>query len=523
MSKCTWLIFITSLIFFFPGGNSLAADWGDLLKNVPDKYRDDVARNLELAAGEWNDSELADALSHYPAGSEKFRAICFIIAQLDKHLYVDYVNVDDPLNPFSPDGEDIDWAREYIYDYGTITSEMIIDDVEWAFYAREHFTWSKNLPENIFFEYVLPYRSTQEPLQIWRETMIEDLSITVQEMKTSLDVTQTVNKINQSRFHFDDLYYRHPEDRDIFTCLATGAGRCEDMSNVSNYSLRALGVATASDFTPWWPKGDNNHAWNTVYHNGKWYQFMGCEGADNPQWDTIKAREFGKVWRESFSADPIMGPSPDGTLPPRLMRISAIDVTAEYTTVSDVKIRVDNPELATYLCVFNYDTWQAVTGEWAENGTVHFSDLGNKDILYCATRYVEDETGWGDHFPVALPFALHGNGSIEFINPDPAATPTGDIRLTGWNPNESLTSGETVYLYRYIGTDPVNSESSDEALRWTLIGSGEALADAVSAYIQFENAGVDGSLYLLTNSEDTEDFRDNSRPFIWRNGEIAYY
>jgi len=498
---------------------SRAETRAEVLARVPPQWRSDVGRVLDLAAAEWNDGELIAALEAYPAGTARHRAVCFLIANMDKHLYVEYVNPSDPLNPFGPEDEDIDWAREYVWDYSTMTAELLIENVEWAFLARETFAWCRSLPEDIFFEYVLPYRSTQEPLHSWRPALYEQYAPTTQGLGTALDVTEAVNACNTQIFHFDSLYYRHPEDRDIPTLLACGVGRCEDMSNISNYSLRAVGVPTTSDFTPRWPKGDNNHAWNAVWSGGRWYTFMGCEAGAEPVWDAIKNRPFAKVYRESFSADPIMGPAPDGTQPPRLMRVAAIDVTPEYTRVSDVSLRVDNPDRATYLCVFNFGAWREVAGAWADEDRVRFRNVGNQDILYCATRYVEDETGWGDHIPVAPPFILHLDGSLGHMDLSPESEPAGDIVLAGWDANSTLDEGQEVTLFRYVTED----DESAAGLAWKAVGTATAAQASGGIRALFYGAAVERGLYLLSDSDDAEDFREGSRPFVWSSDGIVYY
>ncbi len=517
---------LTALCVFIAGPTVFAGDRDDVLSRVPAEWREDVCRMLDLAADEWNDGELLEALDYYPSGTAKHRAVCFLIAQMDSHLFVDYVNPDDPLNPFSPEDGSGEWHREYIWDYSTMSADLLIENVEWAFLARESFSWCRSLPEDIFFEYVLPYRSTQEPLHSWRPAMFEELTPVVEGLRTTREVAAVINRLNTERFHFDPLYYRHPEDRDIPTAVAACAGRCEDMSNLSNYSLRTLGVPTTSDFTPWWPKGDNNHAWNTVYDNGTWYQFMGCEGGEEQAWDTIKSSIFAKVWRSSFSADPIMGPAPDGTEPPRLMRNSAVDVTTEYTTVSDVETWVDNPARATYLCVFNFGTWRSVAGAWAEDHSVFFPDVGNKDILYCPTRYVESESGWGDHYPVGAPFTLHQDGSINYTDPCPFTEPEGEIVLTGFSNGAALTADTEVTLFRYTGNEEALEEDADpllELIIWEPLGTVTVEDTEGTPTVIFSDVAVENGLYLLSDSEDPEEFREGSRPFVWSTGEVTYY
>jgi len=527
------LITLLLLIMFSamaPGeGSAETDDLEDVLSTVPAQWRADVENVINLAVPDWNDGQLIEALSTWPVGTAKHRAVCFLISHMDKHLYVDYVNPDDPLNPFSPEDGGAEWAREYIWDYSTVTSEFIIENVEWAFLARESFSWCRELSEELFFAYVLPYRSTQEPLHSWRPLMFETYAPIVSGVDNSLDAAWVVNSYNTRIFGFDPLYYRHPEDRDIPTLMACGLGRCEDMSNLSNYSLRAVGVPTTSDFTPRWPKGDNNHAWNVVYFEGRWYQFMGCEAGSEPVWDSIKSRPFAKVYRKSFSADPIMGYSPDGTAPPRLMRVAAIDVTEEYTTVSDIDIRVENPAGATFLCVYNYGDWRAVAGAWMEGDTVNFPNAGNEDILYCATRYIEDETGWGSHIPVATPFVLHLDGSVEHMSPCPAAMETGDIVLNGWTSSPGLEEGQEVTLFQYVGnpmafeTNPEDTDEIISPMAWEMIGTQVAYNSDESSVVTFPGAAVEGGLFILSDNQDPGEFREGSRPFVWTSEGIIYY
>jgi len=502
-----------------------ATDYTSTLNRVPSIYRADVDDVLSLAAGEWNDCELIEALNTYPQNTMKHRAVCFLVANMDKHLYVDYVWSTDPMNPFSPDDDsDGDWLREYVPDYGTVSADLLIENVEWAFRAREDFPWCASLPENVFFEYVLPYRSTQEPVHSWRPMLYETLAPMVEGLDNSLDVAEVVNRYNTEIFHFDPLYYRHPEDRDIPTCLATGVGRCEDMSNLSNYSLRAVGVPTTSDFTPRWPKGDNNHAWNVVYYDGTWYSFMGCEYSETNTWDSIKSRDFAKVYRKSFAADPIMGSGPDGTEPPRLMRLTALDVTAEYTSVSDITVDIFEDPGASFLCVYNYGAWQAVAGAWVNDDIVDYTDVGNHGILYCVTRYVENETGWGDHLAISFPFILHDDGSFDYLNPCPLSEYEGDITLSGWNTNALFQDESTVWLYRYLGNmdyDPTDPES--KPMYWGVIGSGEPSDVDGSLQITFPDAGLPYGLYILSDNDNPDDLREGSRPFVWTADGISYH
>ena len=60
--------------------------------------------------------------------------------------------------------------------------------------------------------------------------------------------------------------------------LKNKIGRCEDMTNLTIFAMRSMGIPVMSDFTPYWVKTGNNHAWNAIIDTtGKVIIFMGAE------------------------------------------------------------------------------------------------------------------------------------------------------------------------------------------------------------------------------------------------------
>ncbi len=65
--------------------------------------------------------------------------------------------------------------NEIKYDLQTITSQYLIENIDYAFQVRKE-SWAKNLSFIDFCELVLPYRSEFEPLNAWRKTVFQGLS-----------------------------------------------------------------------------------------------------------------------------------------------------------------------------------------------------------------------------------------------------------------------------------------------------------------------------------------------------------
>jgi hypothetical protein len=146
--------------------------------------------------------------------------------------------------------------------------------------------------------------------------------------------------------------------------------------------------------------------------------------------------------------------------------------------------------------------------------------VGNDEILYCATEYIEDESGWGDHYPVALPFVLHRDGSVSFINADPVAPGISDVVLTGWSSAPNLEGNQEVYLFRFIDS---GGEDTQTEPGWQLLGNVETiLIDEIGTAV-FPGVAEVGGLYIISDSEDPEAFREGSRPFVYEASGVMYY
>jgi hypothetical protein len=189
-----------------------------------------------------------------------------------------------------------------------------------------------------------------------------------------------------------------------------GMGRCEDMTNLAIYAMRANGLAVTSDYTPYWANSGNNHAWNAILNSdGKVYPFMGCEA--NPE-EYGLANKLAKVYRKMYAeqSQNLAFKLHDSEKAPGWLRgRSYLDVTKDYVPVSNVTLALDSIPDSThfaYLCVFNSGEWGAI--HWGEivDGHVTFKDMG-RDIVYLPVYNIHDE-----FIPASAPFILDKSGNI---------------------------------------------------------------------------------------------------------------
>ncbi|RME19945.1 MAG: transglutaminase domain-containing protein, partial [Candidatus Zixiibacteriota bacterium] len=386
------------------------------VKITGDTYPPKVAAVLD-AAGD-NRPQLEQVIEHYRRSGDtlKLKAAYFLIGNLKDKSYVTYRLFDTSGATVSldvlayPDYKALTHAVDSIErergeldyehtgetdDAKVITADYLIHNIDAAFTAWREKPWARGLTFDEFCNYVLPYRGSNEPLENWRDTFLTRYADLTAELGDSADPIAVAARINddiKSWFTFDPRYYYHPTDQGIKEMFASGKGRCEDMTNLAIYAMRANGLAVTSDYTPYWANSGNNHAWNAIVTpDGKVVPFMGCEA--NPGtyhlWNKLA-----KVYRKTFAQQPTtlaMQPHKQDSLPRFLGGDSYLDVTADYVPTVDVTITLkksvpDSVDIA-YICVFNSGHWRPIDWGRIEGNQATFHNIGT-DIMYLPALYL---------------------------------------------------------------------------------------------------------------------------------------
>ena len=393
-------------------------------------------------AGE-NKIELNKVIAHYSLqekDSLKLKASYFLIENMKGHSYsiaklidstenivnfnvLDYTNYKEMVAAWdeieTTIGE-IHFKRDtIIYDSQIITAEFLISNIDNAFDAWKK-PWSKNLKFIDFCEYILPYRGSNEPLEDWRTYFLEEfkwLEDSLIDKTNPIEVVNIINSRLKSWYSFDSRMYRHPTDLGLKEMLDTKVGRCEDMTNLAIYAMRANGVPVMVDYVTHWPNTGNNHAWNSTFDkNGNTVIFMGVEqNVGKYKLNNKKAKVFRKTY--SIQENSLAKIKQEYEKVPAWLRSSHFkDVSAEYLDENILKIDIINEKPDSihfaYLCVFNSGNWKATTwGKIVEN-TVTFSNVGT-ELVYMVSYYKNDSL-----IPASYPFILKDNGEKIFLTPN---------------------------------------------------------------------------------------------------------
>lgn len=388
---------------------------------------------------------------------------------------------------------------ELKYDYEIISADYLINTIDQAYDAWKNNSWTNFLDFNEFCEYILPYRSTNEPLEDWREYFIDKYAWVNDSIVNDNDPVEVCNWINndiKSWFRFDPRFYEHATDLGFTEMVEGKMGRCEDMTNLAIYAMRANGVPVMSDFTPYWAKAGNNHAWNAVLGaDGKIVIFMGGE-ANPGKYKLNQAKA--KVYRKTFSLQP-------GSLaeikedweeaPPYINRNGIVDVTREYVPVSDVELQItgeipDSTRFA-YICVFNTGEWKAIHWSFIEDeGMVRYTDMGT-DIAYLPALFIN-----GEIIPAGNQFILTKEGKVEENRPEADSS----IKLKIASTTKRVTKETTDFSEKVFLKEGENYELFYWDSKWISVGKQKALGEP----LLFNNV-PSGALYWLVNTIPTKD------------------
>jgi hypothetical protein len=382
-----------------------------------------------------------------------------------------------------------------MYDYEKITAEYLIENIDLAFEAWDR-PWARHLSFEQFCEYILPYRSTNEPLETWRRELAENYAWVVDSMGKNNDPLKACALINneiRSWFRFDPRFYEHATDQGLNEMMDVKMGRCEDMTNLAIYAMRAMGVPVMSDFTPYWAKTGNNHAWNAILDaQGKVVIFMG--GESNPGEYRLN-QDKAKVYRKTFARQENSLASllnENERAPKYIDRDNIVDVTDEYIPVSDVELEVVNVEgeRFIYLCVFNAGDWKAIHWAIPEAGTATFTKMG-MDIAYLPGRYVD-----GGIQPAGPPFILNTEGNPVYLIADTTSMDT----LTLGSTTRRVTKNTTDNIEKVFFTTGERYELFYWDQGWVSAG----IRMAGEGRLEFPNVPT-GALYWLVNTKPDKD------------------
>lgn len=216
---------------------SLISCNSDVYKDIPKEY----AELLEVAfekAGDNND-EIVKAINL--SNKEEKEAMAFLISYMPKR---DLLELD---------------------------AEYLLENLRYSFKARDEFVWCKNLPDEIFFNEVLPYSNINERRDRWRKDFYDMFSPLVKNCDNIFDAIDTINRSIKDIVEVEYNTARKKADQSPYESMEIGMASCSGLSILLVSAFRAIGIPARFAGTPMWTNMRGNHSWVEVWIDGEWY------------------------------------------------------------------------------------------------------------------------------------------------------------------------------------------------------------------------------------------------------------
>ena len=208
--------------------------------------------------------------------------------------------------------EDVLLAVKWIYansplsDWANYDFSIFLSCAEHGVFLREQSPLAKDVPEDIFLNYVLHIRVNEEELCDCRKFFHSLLAGRVEGMDAEAAV------IEANYWCAEQVMYQATDARTISALGAyrSAYGRCGEESAFGVNVFRSVGIPARQIYTPRWAHCDDNHAWVEVWCGGKWRFLGACEPEEvlNRGWFTnassramlIHSRCFGEISGEEI-------------------------------------------------------------------------------------------------------------------------------------------------------------------------------------------------------------------------------
>ena len=218
-------------------------------------------------------------------------------------------------------------------DLDTLSADFLIKHVAGAYKAKELFTWTKELPDSIFLNEVLPYSSLDETRENWREPLFELIYPLVKDCKNMYEAIDVVNKSLRRLVKVEYNTKRRKANQSPAESMEIHMASCSGLSILLTDAFRAVGIPSRIAGTPLWVSKEGNHSWSEVWMDGHWYFTEYYPAGLNKGWllaragVTDKSKPIHWIYASSFKKTDLPFPL---SWDENNKEIAGVDVTDRY-------------------------------------------------------------------------------------------------------------------------------------------------------------------------------------------------
>lgn len=259
-------------------------------------------------------------------------------------------------------------ANSPLSDLANYDFSLFLSCARHGVFLRRHSPYAREVPEDIFLNYVLHIRVNEEELCDCRRFFYDQAASRV-EGRSMHDAILELNYWNA-----EHVTYQATDERTISAlgAFSSAYGRCGEESAFGVNVFRAVGIPARQIYTPRWAHCDDNHAWVEVWCDGAWHFLGACEPEEvlNRGWFTnassramvIHSRCFGEI-----SGEEVISRTGMATF---LNHLKLYAVTKRLTVRVRDEAGRSVPDAAVSFCILNTsDFYEAATVRTDAEGT----------------------------------------------------------------------------------------------------------------------------------------------------------
>jgi hypothetical protein len=184
-------------------------------------------------------------------------------------------------------------------DLRSLTKEFLLENLRLAVPTREAYPWSKQVPDELFLDCVLPYAQLDEPRDPWRAKFREQCGEIVKDCKTATEAVQALNRTFFKQIGVKYSTQRKRANQSPKESIEQGLASCTGLSIILADACRSVGIPARVAGTALWANKSGNHTWVEVW-DGEWH----FTGAAEPSPDGLDHGWFNGNASKAVADDP---------------------------------------------------------------------------------------------------------------------------------------------------------------------------------------------------------------------------
>ena len=156
-------------------------------------------------------------------------------------------------------------------DLTSLSADFLLENVDYAYKAREKYAWCAALPDSIFLNEVLPYANISEVRDNWRPDFYERFAKYAEGKTNMVDAIMAIAKNIEKEVDVEYNTKRSRVDISPFQAMKEHMATCTGLSILLTDAYRAVGIPSRLAGTAMWTNYKGNHTWNEVWIDGNWH------------------------------------------------------------------------------------------------------------------------------------------------------------------------------------------------------------------------------------------------------------